>query len=105
MTKFTCELIKPSHTIAFHNGSKQVGLLDFNGPVMTFEGDVDESAKVFFDFLAERFTQRLSEKCEWKGLTDDEISKVLGSDIHAEQSGELSFIRAIEAKLKEKNND
>jgi len=39
----------------------------------------------------------------WVGLTDEEISEVLGSDIHAEQSGELRFIRAIEAKLKEKN--
>ena len=39
----------------------------------------------------------------WVGLTDDEISEVLGSDIHDEPSGELRFIRAIEAKLKEKN--
>ena len=40
----------------------------------------------------------------WVGLTEEEISEVLGSDIHLEQSGELRFIRAIEAKLKEKNN-
>ncbi len=40
---------------------------------------------------------------EWVGLTDDEVSEVLGSDIHQEQSGELKFIRSIEAKLKEKN--
>ena len=39
----------------------------------------------------------------WVGLTDEEISEVLGSDIYQEQSGELKFIRAIEAKLKEKN--
>ena len=39
----------------------------------------------------------------WVGLTDEEISGVLGSDIHDEPSGELRFIRAIEAKLKEKN--
>jgi hypothetical protein len=39
----------------------------------------------------------------WVGLTEEEISEVLGSDIHLEQSGELRFIRAIEAKLKEKN--
>ncbi len=42
-------------------------------------------------------------KRQWVGLTDEEISEVLGSDIHAEQSGELRFIRAIEAKLQEKN--
>ena len=40
---------------------------------------------------------------EWVGLTDEEVSEVLGSDIHDEPSGELDFIRAIEAKLKEKN--
>ena len=40
----------------------------------------------------------------WVGLTDEEISEVLGSDIYQEQSGELKFIRAIEAKIKEKNN-
>jgi len=39
----------------------------------------------------------------WVGLTDEEISAVLGSDIHDEHSGELLFIRAIEVKLKEKN--
>ena len=39
----------------------------------------------------------------WVGLTDEEISEVLGSDIHDEPSGELRFIRAIEAKLKERN--
>ena len=39
----------------------------------------------------------------WVGLTDEEISEVLGSDIHDEPSGELRFIRAIEAKLKANN--
>ena len=39
----------------------------------------------------------------WVGLTDEEINEVLGGDIRDEHSGELRFIRAIEAKLKEKN--
>ena len=39
----------------------------------------------------------------WLGLTDDEISEVLGSDIHDEYSGELRFIRLIEQALKDKN--
>ena len=42
-------------------------------------------------------------KREWQGLTDEEISEVLGSDIYQEYSGELKFIRAIEAKIKDKN--
>ena len=39
----------------------------------------------------------------WVGLTDEEVSEVFGGDIHAEHSGELRFVRAIEAKLKERN--
>ncbi len=39
----------------------------------------------------------------WVGLTEEEINEVLGGDIRDEPSGELRFIRAIEAKLKEKN--
>lgn len=39
----------------------------------------------------------------WVGLTDEEINKVLGGDIHDEPNGLLEFVRAIEAKLKEKN--
>ena len=45
-----------------------------------------------------------SPKREWQGLTDEEINEVLGGDIRDEPSGELKFVRAIEAKLKEKNN-
>ena len=44
-------------------------------------------------------------KRECVGLTDEEVSEVLGSDIHQEQSGELKFIRLIEAKLREKNGN
>ena len=100
MTKFTCELTKPSHTIAFHNGSKQVGLLDFNGPVMTFEGDADESAKVFFDFIAERFAQ--FKKREWVGLTADDLRELRVYRLTPRVSHE-DVIDRVEAKLKEKN--
>ena len=40
---------------------------------------------------------------EWVGLTEDEINEILGGDIRDEPSGALEFVRAIEAKLKEKN--
>jgi len=42
-------------------------------------------------------------KKPWVGLTNEEINEVLGSDIQDEPSGLLEFVRAIEAKLKEKN--
>jgi len=40
---------------------------------------------------------------EWQGLTDGEIDEINGSPMRLEHSGLLSFARAIEAKLKEKN--
>ena len=50
---------KPNYNITLHNGCKQVGTMDFNGPKMVFEGDAAESAKVFFDFIAKTFKARL----------------------------------------------
>ena len=50
-----------------------------------------------------RIIKNLQKKREFVGLTDEEINKVLGGDIHDEPSGLLEFVRAIEAKLKEKN--
>ena len=35
---------KPNYNITFHRGNDKVGTLDFNGPEMTFSGDMDESA-------------------------------------------------------------
>ena len=98
MTNFTCELTKPSRTMTLHNGSKQVGLLDFNGPVMTFEGDADESAKVFFDYVAERFD--MSKKREWVGLTDEEAAQLWDS---TDNRDSWELIKRVEAALKEKN--
>lgn len=40
---------------------------------------------------------------QWVGLTEDEINEVLDGDIRDEPSGALKFVRAIEAKLKDKN--
>ena len=53
---------KPNYNMTFHNGGKQVGVLDFNGPEMTFSGDMDESAKLFFDFIAKSFKARLDQE-------------------------------------------
>ena len=51
-------------------------------------------------FAAEQLIQP---KREWRGLTDEEVSEVLGGNIYDENSGLLTFTRAIEAKLKEIN--
>ena len=53
---------KPKYEVTFHNGDRNIGRLDFNSDVMVFEGDAEESAQVFFNFLAERFANRLKEE-------------------------------------------
>ena len=62
--------------------------------------DSDELTAVYMVGLHDG---RKSSQREWVGLTEEEINEVLGGDIRDEPSGELRFIRAIEAKLKEKN--
>ena len=53
-----------NYNFVFHNGDHEVGRLDFNSGVMVFEGDAEESAKIFFDALAEKFADRLKEERE-----------------------------------------
>lgn len=60
----TASNIKPSYEVTFSNGDRNIGRLDFNGDVMVFEGDAEESAQVFFNFLAEKFAGRLKEERE-----------------------------------------
>lgn len=54
--------IKQNYNMTFHRDGKQIGVLDFNGPEMTFSGDMDESAKVFFDWIAQWFKGRLEQE-------------------------------------------
>jgi hypothetical protein len=56
--------LKPDYNVMFHNGDHNIGRLDFNGGVMVFEGAAEESAKIFFDALAEKFADRLKEERE-----------------------------------------
>lgn len=54
--------IKPDYSVTFSNSEKQVGKLDFNGPKMMFEGDAEESARIFFEWIAKSFEDRLKEE-------------------------------------------
>ena len=53
--------LKPNYSVTFHNEGKQVGALDFNGDVMKFEGEAEESAKAFFDWLSGMFDNRIKD--------------------------------------------
>lgn len=52
----------PNYNMTFNNNGGEVGRLDFNGPEMKFTGNADESAQVFFDWIAEAFASRLLEE-------------------------------------------
>ena len=44
------EFTPPPHNMTFHNeNNKEVGRLEFGKDGMTFTGNADESAKIFFD--------------------------------------------------------
>ena len=53
---------KPNYSIYFHRGNEKVGMLDFNGPEMTFSGDMDESAKLFLEVVENAFKARLEQE-------------------------------------------
>lgn len=73
----TLEFPKPNHNITFHrqsntgriDESNKVGTLDFNGPALVFEGNAEESAKVFIDWVANIFAARLKEEYQ-RGYED-----------------------------------
>ena len=60
--KLTTFNFKPNCNIIFYRGKTQIGVLDFNGPEMTFSGDMDESAKLFLEFVATSFKTRLEQE-------------------------------------------
>lgn len=71
ITSFT----PPSYTITFHTDKAgQVGALDLNGPEITFTGNADAAAKMFFDFLINSFPGRLKEERERCAKVCEEIA-------------------------------
>lgn len=49
--------LTPNYTVTFHNDKGIVGKLDWNNGPMTFEGDADESAQLFFEHIIQRYFQ------------------------------------------------
>ena len=77
MTKEYVFNIKPNYNIIFHRGNTQIGVLDFNGPEVTFSGDMDESAILFIEVIANSFKARLEqERAEEREACADTVDKV-----------------------------
>lgn len=58
--------ITPNPSIHFHNKEKTVGKLDWTNGTMKFEGDVEESAQLFFDHIIRKYSQMSLPFNGWK---------------------------------------
>jgi len=68
--------IQPNYNMQFSKGGKTVGTLDWNGSEMVFSGDLAPSTRVFFDYLAQCFQQRLQQEYN-NGYQDGQIKTSL----------------------------
>ena len=58
--EFGFKFPKHNSKISFYNqDGDEIGVMDFNGPYMTCEGNADESAIVFMDAISTVFQYRL----------------------------------------------
>jgi hypothetical protein len=61
----------PNGHITFFNNEKIVGVLQWHGNSLKFEGNAEESAKVFFDYLGRNLNENLQ-----KQLTNVELERL-----------------------------
>jgi hypothetical protein len=67
---FSIGTLKPNYNIILHNANgEEVGVLDFNGPGLSFEGNAEESAIVFMAWVGKMFSKRLDEEYQ-RGLKE-----------------------------------
>lgn len=85
---------QPNYEMRFHKNGKTIGMIDWNGPEMTFSGDLDESVKIFFEFLANSFKGRLEQErvAERERFADECI------DLVASYGGPVDLEAAIRAR-------
>lgn len=112
----TMAIAKPDYNITLNNtidGKQvQIGKLDFNGAVMKFEGNAEESAVVFMDSLASTFQGRLkAEHVNAAKLLTEFVTFELDSEMELDDGYRKGFNDAIHAvrgilskKIKEMEN-
>ena len=117
----TMAIAKPDYNICFNNSvpdeqgnmkQVQIGKIDFNGAMLKFEGNADQSAVVFMDSLATTFQGRL--KAEHVGaakLLAEFVTFELGEEMELDDGYRKGFNDAIHAvrgilskKIKEMEN-
>jgi hypothetical protein len=119
--RMTMAIAKPDYNICFNNSVSdeqgnmkqvQIGKIDFNGAVLKFEGNAEESAVVFMDSLATTFQGRLkAEHVSAAKLIVEFVTFELDSEMELDDGYRKGFNDAIHAvrgilskKIKEMEN-
>ena len=119
--RMTMKAPTPNYTVVFSNQhddgqgnlkQEQIGKLDFNGGVMKFEGNAEESAVKFMDHLAGTFQSRLkAEHMSAAKLIVEFVTFELDSEMELDDAYRKGFNDAIHAvrgilskKIKEMEN-
>ena len=112
----TMAIAKPDYNITFQNTVEgkqvQVGKLDFNGAMLKFEGNADQSAMLFIYSLTTTFRKRLdAEHVGAAKLLVEFVTFELGDEIELDDAYRKGFNDAIHAvrgilskKIKEMEN-
>jgi len=117
----TMAIAKPDYNICFNNSvpdeqgnmkQVQIGKIDFNGAMLKFEGNADQSAVVFMDSLATTFQGRLkAEHMSAAKLIVEFVTFELDSEMELDDGYRKGFNDAIHAvrgilskKIKEMEN-
>lgn len=104
----TASNIKPNYNVTFHNGERNIGRLDFNGDAIVFEGDAEESAQVFFNYLAEKFADRLKQERDNEreacAKACDERARFLASAPYEVLSSESATAKGCARKIRARGN-
>jgi hypothetical protein len=117
----TMAIAKPDYNICFNNSvpdeqgnmkQVQIGKIDFNGGMLKFEGNAEQSAVVFMDSLATTFQGRLkAEHVSAAKLLAEFVTFELDSEMELDDGYRKGFNDAIHAvrgilskKIKEMEN-
>jgi NAD(P)-dependent dehydrogenase (short-subunit alcohol dehydrogenase family) len=100
--RYTLGVAKPDYNITLNNtmdGKQvQIGKLDFNGAVLKFEGNAEESAVVFMDSLAATFQGRLkAEHLSAAKLLVEFVTFELGDEMELDDAYRKGFNDAMYA--------
>lgn len=89
---------QPIYNITFHNGKEQMGVLEFGGSHITFQGKFDESAQQFIDHLANQWRKRLMrEQADAVRVVADLVTFDLADEVEVDDAYRKGFTEAMQA--------